>query len=106
MRRLTLVSPPSVSTTAGALRLLAEVFYQLVNGGGDAIFNVARPTIGRSAVFVEIRAPFVTAFLPDAARRDVSDHIVGIAANPCAGAEFSLKPQCIVDNGLGAHADD
>src|SRR3569623_3132692 len=106
MRRLTLILSPSFSASADGLRSLVDLFYQLVNGGGDAIFDVARPTEGRPAVFVEIRAPFITAFLPDAARRDVSDHVVSIAANPCTGAEFALKPECIVDDGFSAHAND
>jgi hypothetical protein len=49
--------------------LFANRFYQLPNGTGDPIFDVARPTQRGAAVLVQVGAAFVAAFRPYTAAR-------------------------------------
>ena len=76
-----------------------------INAGDDAILDVAVPAEGRSPVFIQIAASFVTAFLPDSPAGDVGEHIIGVAHDPRTGAVFLFESECVINDGFGSHAD-
>src|SRR5207244_3344942 len=63
---------------------LADLLHQLVHGRGDAVFDIARPAEGGAAVFVEVGATFIASLFPHAARGNVGDHVIRVAADPGA----------------------
>src|SRR5687767_2080457 len=77
---------------------------QAPDRGGDPVLGVLGPAVSEPAVLVdELR--LVAAFPPDAAGRDVADHVVGIAGHPGPGPVFPLEPEGVVHYRLAAQGD-